>query len=610
MRHVECVGLKVCLAAVIWCVAARYGYGQPIPTEERAMAAPKQLPALAPAALDSFSLSRVNLRAQKIQQEADKPVRRPGSRLTRLFAAPPAPPAVPPETAPGGATNAPPAVSVTVKSFSESIYSTPVTHPNEAEPSVAVTKSGKVVLVTANTFAALSNDGGISFSFINPAILFPQDPRKPFFCDQTLVYDPARDLMVWYMQHEYFPGTSADDPDAGNLYRIAVAKGEDIGKNRWRYYDFTPQLIAKWKTTELDFPDLTLSDNYLYVSTNVFDEGAGEGFRGAVTVRMPLDKLAAYDGFNFNVFTTVPAAADQFGPGSLRGTRGAKGTMYLGTNTASASNNSVRVYSWKETENSVTSTDVKITDWFGGRRGDCVAPGPDGRDWLGRIDGRMTAAWYNRADDTFGFAWTSSQGNSGSSFPFPHVRVTVLRASDPPTLIGEPILYNKTTAFAYPAIAADAQGHLGVSVAYGGGTANFPSHAVGFLTPPPAANGFWTWDLTTAQHGDTGPLVNAWGDYFWVCPDPGSPGQFLGVGAVPLKGPGAGSTGGVSQRTEVQLARYQRTAFAGPAGLAMAPPAVKPEDLDKPATKKEVEALREQIAELRRLVEQQRKRNP
>jgi hypothetical protein len=582
--------------------------GQSIATTEKAMAAPKQLPALAPAALDAVSLTAVNLRAQKIQREADKPVRRPGSRQVRMFAAPPPPPALAPETPPpdGAVTSAPPSVAMTVKSFNETAYRTPITHPNEPEPSVAVTKSGQVVLVTANTFAALSKDGGTSFTFINPAVLFPQDPHKPFFCDQTLVYDAAHDLMVWYMQHDYYAGASATDPDAGNLYRIAVAKGDDIGKNRWRYYDFTPQLIADWKTTELDFPDLTFSDNYLYVSTNVFDEGAGGAYRGAVTVRMPLDKLAAYEAFNFRVFTTVPKDdPNGFGPGSLRGARGAKTTMYLGTNTAAAGNNSLRVYAWKEDATSVTSTDVTINDWFGGGRGDCTAPGPDGRDWLGRIDGRMTAAWYNRTNDTFGFAWTSAQGTPAATFPFPHVRAAVFKAADPPTLDSQPILYSKTTAYAYPAVAADAQGQLGVSVAYGGGTANYPSHAVGFLTPPPGANGFWTWTLAAAHQGDTGPQFDAWGDYFWVCHDPGTAGQFLGVGAVPLK-----VTGTDAHRTEVQLARFRRTPFGG-GPQALAPPVVpSPADMDRPATRREVEELRAEIAELRRRIEQLRQRHP
>src|SRR4051812_23792797 len=186
--------------------------GQAISTANRTSPPPHQLPAVAPAALDAISMETVNSRAQEIHQEADKPVRRPGSRYARTFAPQTAPPVLAPQTPSPGATltNAPPAVSLTSQAFNAPAYRTPVTHPNEAEPSVAITKSGQVILVTANTFAALATDAthptdhGVSFKFINPAVLFPQDSNKPFFCDQTVLYDAARDVMLWYMQHKYY----------------------------------------------------------------------------------------------------------------------------------------------------------------------------------------------------------------------------------------------------------------------------------------------------------------------------------------------------------------------------------------------------------------------
>ena len=82
--------------------------------------------------------------------------------------------------------------------------------------------------------------------------------------------------------------------------------------------------------------------------------------------------------------------------------------------------------------------------------------------------------------DHVGFAWTAAQD---TNFTNPYVRGVILNKAtldDPKDLI----LWNRSFAYAYPAVVANRRGQLGVAVAYGGGRL-FPSFAVGLLQPPP-----------------------------------------------------------------------------------------------------------------------------
>ena len=49
------------------------------------------------------------------------------------------------------------------------------------------------------------------------------------------------------------------------------------------------------------------------------------------------------------------------------------------------------------------------------------APGPDGAEWLGRTDPRITGGWL--AGNRAGFMWTAA---ADARRPFPYVRVAVV----------------------------------------------------------------------------------------------------------------------------------------------------------------------------------------
>jgi hypothetical protein len=367
------------------------------------------------------------------------------------------------------------------------------------EPSLAV--RGNEVLLTANWFAGFSTDGGGTFQYLNPESTFPSPPGRPFCCDQVALYSKAQDLMVWLMQHS--------NDDAGNILRVAVAQGDDIHQRNWHYYDFSPQSVGNWAKEWFDFPDLTLSNGYLYLSSNVFstvkDPATGrEPFKRSALLRLPLAQLAKYQALSYQYYST-----EQFG--GLRATHGATDTMYFVSHLNQAA---VRVFTWPESSTTVSWNDVTVQSWSDQTR---VAPGPDGNDWLGREDGRITASWLS--GDTIGFAWTAAQD---SNFAFPHARVALVDKNTK-KVTGQPHIWNKEFAYAYPAAAPNANGRVGVSVFYGGGSLN-PSHCVGTLLPS------GKWDLVTTAVGKHGPNENLWGDYLSVRPHGEDPKLWSTVG--------------------------------------------------------------------------------
>jgi hypothetical protein len=379
-------------------------------------------------------------------------------------------------TAPGGAG---PVQLVVNTALPDSATNDITSHVDE--PSTAA--RGQEVLFTGNWYAAFSTDAGATFSYVNPETTFPAIPNQPFCCDQVALYDASHDLMIWLLQH-------VNDQN-GNTLRIAVAHGADIAAQAWRYYDFTPQNVGTWNGEWFDFPDLAVGDKYLYATSNTFTT-ASDTFRRAVILRLPLDKLAAYQGFTYNYF-------DSTADFSLRPTQGATDTMYFGGHVAT---NKLRVFTWPEVGTSLSSADVTVAVWSDSTR---VAPGPDGKDWLGRADGRVTAAWVS--GNTAGFGWTAAQD---ASFPFPQVRVALVDRSSK-ALTGEPHIWNRNYAFGYPAAAPNSDGVVGLSVHYGGGSQLHPSHAVGILDGTSL-----TWRLLATANGTNGPSTNKWGDYLAV----------------------------------------------------------------------------------------------
>ena len=179
--------------------------------------------------------------------------------------------------------------------------------------------------------------------------------------------------------------------------------------------------------------------------------------------------------------------------GSIRLCRGPGAVMYMGSHNSVSQ---LRVFQWADTSTTIALSNVNVRPWTAGAYS---APGPGGVNWLGRLDPRITGAWVGNG--TIGFMWSA---NRDTNHPLPYIRVVRIKETTK-ALVDEPDIWSRTSAWAYPAAAANSQGAVGISAFYGGGTRH-PGHVVGVKS----ATG---WDTQLSKTSTHGPPEQAWGDY-------------------------------------------------------------------------------------------------
>jgi hypothetical protein len=389
------------------------------------------------------------------------------------------------------------------------------------EPSVGV--NGRVVFYTTNNYAAVSGDRGQTYSYINPADNFPADNvtdalNGGFGGDQYAYYVRTHGLMCWLIQY---------NPDNNNnTYRLAVARSQsDLLNNTWLVYDFTPATFGL--TTPpgatgvwLDFPDLSVSDNFLYFTANYFPRRTtttgpptcviacpggtcpmgcasctGCGSLGAVIARIPLAALAQGNNFTGNFFNDTTHF-------SLRLTHGAHETMYWG---AHNSNTQIRIYRWPESGN-ITFNDVNHAAYNGPGRGGHVATCAGGTNYLSFDDERIMAAWV--ANSVIGFMWNAAQGGG---FARPHVQVLRFNEADS-SLLTQGQIFNNDIAFAYPSVHPNDRGHLGGTIAFGCGNNTGNPGVAAWIADDFNNNTITPLETLGAISGNRSE--GRWGDYF------------------------------------------------------------------------------------------------
>jgi hypothetical protein len=339
------------------------------------------------------------------------------------------------------------------------------------EPTTAA--SGRNVFYTGNWFASQSTDGGANWSFVNPYTQFPAATR--FCCDEVVIYEPSRDIWIWILQYEQSGGS--------NIFRVAVCRGANFGS--WYYWDFTPTALnASWTNMWFDYPDAAVSSNHLYITFNAFN--SGDAWLRAFVFKLPLNTLRDATSLSYQWWSTTTH-------GSLRLTQGATSSMFFASHNGGRQ---LRVFGWPDTSGSIGTIDVTVSPWSSGPYS---APGPDGAEWLGRMDSRITGAWVTGT--RAGFLWTAA---AQTGRPRPYVKGAVVDTTTR-NLVEQPEIWNQSSAFAYPAACPNAAGVIGVSLCFGGGPQH-PSHVVGFRDGS-------EWRLVLTRAGTNGPPDGAWGDY-------------------------------------------------------------------------------------------------
>jgi hypothetical protein len=315
-------------------------------------------------------------------------------------------------------------------------------------------------------------------------------------------------MMIWLLQYSFSATTGT------NRLRVALANGRDnLRAQNFIYYDVTPTLAGFPTNTWFDFPHVSHTDTWLYVSTNVFNQSSV--FQGTAVFRLGLAGMRQGGSTNYNVATSNNQA-----PGSLRLSDGATTTMYYGTHVRSIFGAPmIRIFNWPDAVAQPFGVDIGISAWY---TGISTAIGADGRDWIGADDHRILGCYL--ANGALSFMWGS---NSGGSFPRPFVRIAGFSPAQNFAIVGEASVWSSSNAWAYPSVAANARGDVGGTMCFGGGSFTGPG-TVGWVVD--AQSGWGPLTNVALGAGARGPDSNRWGDYLSATRHPQYPNTYVGSG--------------------------------------------------------------------------------
>ncbi len=344
------------------------------------------------------------------------------------------------------------------------------------EPSIAV--SGAQAFLTGNWYASRSTNGGQGWTHIDPFTSLPS-AAGGFCCDQVVVHDRRRELWIWILQYITANGT--------NVFRLAATRDSGFPNGGWYWWDIAPATLdGRWTNLWFDYPDVALTNDHAWVTFNLFD--SSDTWQRAAVMKFPLATIVNAGTLVFNWWSTTDA-------GSLRLTQGAGQTMYWGSH---LSTQQIRLFVWADGTNSLNWWDRGVNQWT---NGNFTSNAPNGVDWLGRVDGRITGAWVGGG--RIGFMWTS-----GARQNRPNAFIRVVRIDEAnKTVVDQPDVWSSTNAWAYPAASSNERGELAFTAFYGG-SAVHPSHIVGLRD-----EGGSTWRAQYACAGGSSPATPAWGDY-------------------------------------------------------------------------------------------------
>jgi hypothetical protein len=193
----------------------------------------------------------------------------------------------------------------------------------------------------------------------------------------------------------------------------------------------------------------------------------------------------------------------------------------------------LKVFHWADDSSSVDDHDVTVNTWC---RTDYSSLAPDGQQWLdsSRTSGTGSVIGATRTPPSgesehgeVWFAWGAARDSASCTQSRPQPYVKIARVDDTDfSANGEYHIWNSAYAFAYPALATDSQGNIGVTVSYGG-PSDFASTTAGYIGDFVVYyNEASDVTLTFTQTDNLGNIIvdsagnpvlyTRWGDYFVV----------------------------------------------------------------------------------------------
>jgi hypothetical protein len=144
----------------------------------------------------------------------------------------------------------------------------------------------------------------------------------------------------------------------------------------------------------------------------------------------------------------------------------------------------LRVFKWPES-GALTQFDVKISSI---PNESFAVKTPDGDEWLGstsKVDYHIYGA--TKSGENVWVAWMGGRrvrGQPEDQFRFPHIGLAIINVRT--RAVAERYIWNPDFAFAWPSLATNIHGDVGLSFCWGGGMAHYPQYGVAVLTGPNA----------------------------------------------------------------------------------------------------------------------------
>jgi hypothetical protein len=327
--------------------------------------------------------------------------------------------------------------------------------------------AGRFRFQTGNWYAASSSNGGANWTFLNPFTIF----GSGFCCDQVVVYDPGRNVWFWLLQ--YTDG------------HLVLANSTDLV--HWCSYRWTPGSFGF--TGELDYNDLALTTNNIYIVSNIFPSAGGQG---SVIARLPIDPQLTCSGFSYNYFRRTDLGF------TWKPVSGATDVLYWGTNWFGTLGSSFRVFKWPENTTTITWFDRTLGTTFAfyqrNTGQNCASADGVVKNWCQFADSRVLGGARYSAPNGVAQLVFSFNAKQGGPFklPFPYTERVHFREFDI-AYLGSDRLWSGGGAWQFTSMATDARGHIGMTTMFGGGTGTshtFPSGAV-FLNDDVSPNQPW-----------------------------------------------------------------------------------------------------------------------
>ena len=353
---------------------------------------------------------------------------------------------------------------------------------------------------SGNWFGARSTNKGINWSYLSP-----YSNMTDFCCDQIVRHDTARNIFLWLRM-------GAPDATGENRFTLSVDFNDPF-TGGYHIYSTKPENVnGAWQNMWWDYPAMSLTADYLYLSWNMFDNATPANYVRTVVLKWPLDALATGAGFGYGYINTNAWA-------SIKPVDGADHTMYMASTWPNSvpQNSRVGIWRWRDKDSGWNFWNKTVPAWtFTKYNSTCGTP-----NWLLRSDQRALAgARYNidtsdisnPGRNVVAWWWNVAQGGG---YTHPYVNgaafyedtMTLVPGSD-----GRPLAYSGTNCFAYPDVASNQREDLGMVLNYSFGPSwHRPYTAFGLADDYNASPPGWSFLGVVAS--SAGPSNQKWGDY-------------------------------------------------------------------------------------------------